>query len=93
MRAVRFLAIGKPLEIVDVPDPQPAPDDVVVKVAACGICASDLHMMDGTLPVRTPPPVTPGHEASGVIAAIGAGVTGWKEGDRVTMYAGKPCMQ
>ncbi|MGH2728906.1 MAG: zinc-binding dehydrogenase [Actinomycetota bacterium] len=93
MRAVRFLAIGKPLEIVDVPDPQPGPGDVVVKVAACGICASDLHMMDGSLPVRTPPPVTPGHEASGVIAAIGAGVTGWKEGDRVTMYAGKPCMQ
>ena len=91
MRAVRFIGIGKPLEIVDVPDPQPGPGEVVVKVAACGICASDLHTMDGTLPVRTPPPVTPGHEASGTIAAMGSGVVGWTEGDRVTMYAGKPC--
>lgn len=93
MRAVRFLGIGKPLEIVDVPDPEPRHGEVVVKVATCGICASDLHMMDGSLPVRTPPPVTPGHEASGVIAAIGAGVAGWHEGDRVTMYAGKPCSE
>lgn len=93
MRAVRFIGIGKPLEIVDVPDPAPGPGEVVVKVAACGICASDLHMMDGTLPVRTPPPVTPGHEASGTIAAIGGGAVGWSEGDRVTMYAGKPCRE
>lgn len=93
MRAVRFIGIGKPLEIVDVADPAPGPGEVVVKVAACGICASDLHMMDGSLPVRTPPPVTPGHEASGTIAALGSGVVGWSEGDRVTMYAGKPCRE
>ena len=91
MRAVRFLGVGKPLEVLDVPDPTPDPDEVVVKVAACGICASDLHMMDGTLPVRTPPPVTPGHETSGVIASIGSSVSGWSEGDRVCLFAGKPC--
>lgn len=93
MRAVRFLGIGKPLEVVEVPDPTPGPEEVVVKVAACGICASDLHMMDGSLPVRTPPPVTPGHEASGTIAAIGASVAGWATGERVMMYAGKPCRE
>jgi len=91
MRAVRFLGVGTPLEVLDLPDPTPGPDEVVVKVAACGICASDLHMMDGTLPVRTPPPVTPGHEASGVIASVGSSVTGWTEGDRVALFAGKPC--
>jgi len=93
MRAVRFIGIGKPLEVLDLPDPTPGPDEVVVKVAACGICASDLHMMDGTLPVRTPPPVTPGHEASGVISELGSSVSGWALGDRVVMYAGKPCGQ
>ena len=93
MRAVRFLGVGKPLEVVEVPDPQPGPDEVVVRVAACGICASDLHMMDGSLPVRTPPPVTPGHEASGTIAALGSGVAGWSEGERVTISAGKPCRE
>src|SRR5881409_3719655 len=93
MRAVRFIGIGKPLEIIEIPDPQPGPDEIVVKIAACGICASDLHMMDGSLPVRTPPPVTPGHEASGTIAAVGSSVTGWSVGDRVTMYAGKPCRE
>jgi 2-desacetyl-2-hydroxyethyl bacteriochlorophyllide A dehydrogenase len=91
VRAVRFVGIGKPLEVVELPDPTPGPDEVVVKVAACGICASDLHMMDGSLPVRTPPPVTPGHEASGVISSIGSAVTGWELGDRVTIAAGKPC--
>jgi 2-desacetyl-2-hydroxyethyl bacteriochlorophyllide A dehydrogenase len=93
VRAVRFIGIGKPLEVVELPDPTPGPDEVVVKVAACGICASDLHMMDGSLPVRTPPPVTPGHEASGVISSIGSAVTGWELGDRVTIAAGKPCRE
>jgi len=93
MRAVRFTGIGKPLEVVELPDPTPDPDEVVVKVAACGICASDLHMMDGSLPVRTPPPITPGHEASGVISSIGSDVTGWELGDRVTIAAGKPCRE
>jgi 2-desacetyl-2-hydroxyethyl bacteriochlorophyllide A dehydrogenase len=90
MRAVRFTGVGKPLEVVDVRDPEPGPADVVVKVAACGICASDLHMMDGSLPVRTPPPVTPGHETAGVISAVGSGVHGWSVGDRVAIAAGKP---
>lgn len=93
MRAVRFLGVGKPLELVDVPVPEPGPGEVLVRVAACGICASDVHMIDGSLPVRTPPPVTPGHEASGTIAALGSGVTGRREGDRVVIYAGKPCGQ
>jgi len=91
MRAVRFLAVGKPLEVVNLPIPEPAPGEVRVKVAACGVCASDLHMFDGSLPTRTPPPVTPGHEASGVVSALGDGVGGWSLGDRVVIAAGKAC--
>jgi D-arabinose 1-dehydrogenase-like Zn-dependent alcohol dehydrogenase len=91
MLAVRFNGVGKPLETVDIPTPEPTHGEVLVKVAACGVCASDLHMIDGTLPIRGTPPVTPGHEASGTIAAVGAGVTGWREGDRVAIYAGKAC--
>jgi 2-desacetyl-2-hydroxyethyl bacteriochlorophyllide A dehydrogenase len=91
MRAARFFGVGKPLEIVEVPVPEPGPDEVLVKVAACGVCASDVHMMDGTLPVATPPPVIPGHETSGTISVLGANVTGRAVGDRVVLYAGKRC--
>lgn len=93
MIAVRFLGVGKPLEVTDAPLPSPLHGEVLVAVAACGVCASDLHMIDGSLPTRTPPPVTPGHESSGTVAAVGSGVAGWKEGDRVVIYGGKGCGQ
>ena len=67
----------------DVPTPQPGPGDVLVAVRACGICGSDVHGMDGSTGRRRPP-IIMGHEASGVIAALGAGVTAWKPDDRVT---------
>lgn len=71
------------LEITDLPTPQPQPDEVLVRVAACGICGSDVHGYDGSTGRRIPPLVM-GHEASGEIAAIGADVTLFKPGDRVT---------
>ena len=67
----------------DVDDPQPASDEVLIRVKACGICGSDIHGMDGSTG-RRQPPVIMGHEASGIIIEKGAGVTRWKEGDRVT---------
>lgn len=67
----------------DVPIPQLGPHDVLVQVKACGICGSDVHGMDGSTGRRIPPLIM-GHEASGVIAKVGADVTGWVEGDRVT---------
>lgn len=91
MLAARFLGIGKGIEVGDVAVPEPGPGEALVKVAACGVCASDLHMMDGTLPVRTPPPVIPGHESAGVIAALGSDAGPWNAGDRVGIFAGKPC--
>ncbi len=91
MQAVRFVGVGKPLEVVDMPLPEPGPGEVRVRVAACGVCASDLHVFDGSLPIRSEPPVTPGHEASGTISKLGPGVRGWSLGDRVVIYAGKRC--
>ncbi len=62
-----------------------------MKVEFCGICHSDLSLINGTFPAQVPV-VTQGHEASGVIAKLGPGVTGWSEGDRVIVAAGRPCM-
>ncbi|KJF44368.1 galactitol-1-phosphate 5-dehydrogenase [Draconibacterium sediminis] len=67
----------------DVAEPVPAPNEVLVKVKACGICGSDVHGMDGSTGRRKPPLIM-GHEASGGIAALGSEVSGWNIGDRVT---------
>ncbi|MGA8502444.1 MAG: galactitol-1-phosphate 5-dehydrogenase [Candidatus Sulfotelmatobacter sp.] len=71
------------LEITDVPTPKPSPDEVLVRVAACGICGSDVHGYDGSSGRRIPPLIM-GHEAAGSVAALGVAVTDLKEGDRVT---------
>ena len=67
----------------DVPDPQIKPDEVLVRVKACGICGSDVHGLDGSTGRRVPPLIM-GHEASGIIEATGSEVKKWKQGDRVT---------
>jgi D-arabinose 1-dehydrogenase-like Zn-dependent alcohol dehydrogenase len=90
MRAERFYADGKRIAVEDVPIPEPGPGEVLVKVAFCGICHSDLSLINGTFPTQIPV-VTQGHEASGTIAALGPEVTGWSEGDRVVVAAGRPC--
>ncbi len=70
-------------EVQDVPEPQVGPRDVLVEVKACGICGSDVHGMDGSSGRRIPP-IIMGHEASGVVAELGAEVTDLQVGDRVT---------
>ena len=71
------------LEIQDMPTPSYGPGDVLIRVRACAICGSDVHGMDGSTGRRIPP-IVMGHEASGVIEEVGADVTGFKPGDRVT---------
>ncbi len=78
-----LLSQYKHLEIADLPDPTPGDGEVLISVAACGICGSDVHGYDGSSGRRIPP-IVMGHEAAGTIAAIGAGVKGFAEGDRVT---------
>lgn len=90
MRAERFYADTKTVVVEDVPIPEPGPGEVLVKVAFCGICHSDVSLINGTFPAQLPV-VTQGHEASGTIAKIGASVTGWSLGDRVVVAAGRPC--
>ena len=67
----------------DVPEPEYGPDDLLVQVKACSICGSDVHGMDGSTGRRIPP-VIMGHEASGIVAAVGANVKGFAVGDRIT---------
>ena len=71
------------LDIVDLPRPIPASDEVLIEVAACGICGSDVHGYDGASGRRIPP-IVMGHEAAGTIVALGAEVAGFQPGDRVT---------
>ncbi len=76
--------------IVETDIPELKPGWVLIEVAACGICGSDVHGMDGSTG-RRQPPVVMGHEASGVIYQIGAEVSGWKVGDRVTFDSTISC--
>ncbi|MFF9600885.1 zinc-dependent alcohol dehydrogenase family protein [Streptomyces sp. NPDC014684] len=84
MRAVVFEKFGEPAEVREVPDPEPAGHGVVVRVEATGLCRSDWHGWMGHDPDITLPHV-PGHELAGVVEAVGARVTGWRPGDRVTV--------
>ena len=83
MKAAIVRQFGKPLVIEDVPVPQPGPGEVLVKVKACGVCHTDLHAASGDWPVKPVPPFIPGHEAAGIVAALGPGVKNLKVGDAV----------
>jgi L-iditol 2-dehydrogenase len=78
------------LEVVDLPRPEFAPDEVLVRVGACGICGSDVHGYDGSTRRRIPPLVM-GHEAAGIVEAIGSGVGQFKPGDRITFDSTISC--
>jgi L-iditol 2-dehydrogenase len=80
------------LQIQDMATPEPGPDDVLVRVAACGICGSDVHGFDGSSGRRIPP-IIMGHEGAGTIAALGSSVSGWSIGDRVTFDSTIYCGQ
>lgn len=83
MKAAVVRSFGKPLVIENVPVPEPGPGEVLVKVKACGVCHTDLHAASGDWPVKPVPPFIPGHEAAGIVAALGPGVTNLKVGDAV----------
>ncbi|XZE53232.1 zinc-dependent alcohol dehydrogenase [Planctomycetaceae bacterium SH139] len=80
----------KQIELTDVPEPEVGPEDVLVRVHACGICGSDIHGYDGSTGRRIPPLVM-GHEAAGVIESVGASVTEFQPGDRVTFDSTISC--
>jgi L-iditol 2-dehydrogenase len=78
-----LLSEYKKLEIAETPVPEPGPDEILVRVAACGICGSDVHGYDGSSGRRIPP-IVMGHEAAGVVARVGSAVNTFQENDRVT---------
>ncbi|MCB0577817.1 MAG: alcohol dehydrogenase AdhP [Phaeodactylibacter sp.] len=83
MKAAVVHEFGKPLSIESVSVPRPGPGQVLVRVAASGVCHTDLHAADGDWPVKPKLPFIPGHEGVGYVAAAGPGVRHLKEGDRV----------
>jgi propanol-preferring alcohol dehydrogenase len=92
VRALQFRGAGSAPQVVTIPDPEPGPGQVLLKVTAAGVCHSDLHVM--ALPaarLRYPLPLTLGHEGAGTVAALGAGVTGWQAGDAVAVYGAWGC--
>jgi alcohol dehydrogenase, propanol-preferring len=82
MRAMLFEGKGKPLLLKDLPVPSPEPGQILVRVHACGICRTDLHIIDGELD-EPKLPLVPGHQVVGRVAGMGAGVTGFEVGERV----------
>lgn len=83
MKAAVVRTFGQPLQIEEMPVRMPGPDEILVKTITCGVCHTDLHAASGDWPVKPVLPLIPGHEAIGYVAALGAGVTGLKEGDIV----------
>src|SRR5690349_18247627 len=75
--------LGAALSIEEVPQPDPGPDQILVRIAATGVCHTDLHAVKGDWPVKPTTPFVPGHEGVGTVAAVGRGVKRVKEGDRV----------
>lgn len=91
MRAARLYKAGESLVIESVPAPVPGAREILVEVRACGLCGTDLHLaVDGDIPVSKAP-ITLGHEAAGVIAALGAAVTGFAPGQRVALFPSAMC--
>jgi propanol-preferring alcohol dehydrogenase len=92
MRAAVVKDFTQPLEITEVPTPEPGPGDVLVRVEASGLCHTDIHAARGDWPVKPAPPFIPGHEGVGVIEAIGTGVTQRVVGQRVAVpWLGHAC--
>ena len=82
MQAMVLERAGEPLRAVELPVPKPGPHQVLIKVAACGVCRTDLHVLDGELP-HPKLPLVLGHEIVGHVEALGEGVEGFMRGERV----------
>ena len=91
MKAAVFHGPNQPLKVEEVPTPKPGPGEILVKVAACGVCHTDMHYIDHGVPTFKKPPMILGHEASGTVAEMGEDVTQWKIDDPVLLPAVLSC--
>jgi alcohol dehydrogenase, propanol-preferring len=90
MTAMQLGGVGQPLQPVSRVIPEPGDGEILIKVAACGVCRTDLHITDGEVPARLP--IIPGHEIVGTVERVGAGVSTVKVGDRVGVpWLGRSC--
>ena len=86
-----FDGVGTPLRLAELPRPEPGPEQVLVKVGACGVCRTDLHVVDGEL-AHPKLPLVPGHEVVGTVAEVGSAVARFRLGDRVGVrWLGTTC--
>ena len=91
MKAMILQRVGDPLVLIDRPDPRPGEGEVVVRVSACGVCRTDLHVVDGELP-DPELPIIPGHEIVGLVEALGPGSHSLSAGMRVGIpWLGRTC--
>ncbi|MDN5362980.1 MAG: alcohol dehydrogenase, propanol-preferring [Eubacteriales bacterium] len=93
MRAMVLTKPGVPLQLMELPVPKPGPEQVLVRVRACGVCRTDLHIVDGELPAPKLP-LVPGHQIVGTVSEVGEKVQGIAPGDRVGIpWLGATCQQ
>lgn len=91
MKAMQLDRVGSPLILRDLPDPEPGPLQVRIRIEACAVCRTDLHVVDGELPPLKLP-VTPGHEIVGFVDRLGEGVSDLALGQRVGVgWLGSTC--
>lgn len=93
MRSWQLVEFDKPLRAQDAATPQPAGTEVLVRIAACGLCHSDLHLWEGQWAASTPLPLTMGHEMAGTVVALGPDATGVAIGDRRIVFPWLGCGQ
>lgn len=92
MKALQYRTVGAAPEVVDVPEPEPGPGQVLLKVTAAGVCHSDIAVMSWPAEqLPFPLPLTLGHEGVGTVAALGPGATGFEVGDAVAVYGPWGC--
>jgi len=92
MKAAVVPALGSPLEIRELPIPEPGPGQVLVRMQASGICHTDIHAARGDWPVTPNPPFVPGHEGIGIVERVGSGAAVRQVGDRVAIaWLGSAC--
>ncbi len=90
MKAAVYREAGKPLVLENLPDPEPGPDEVIIKVHRCGICGTDLHMTEGHA-WQFSTGTVPGHEYAGEVVEVGSSVTGLRKGDLITALPSTGC--
>lgn len=91
MKAAVFHGAGQPVTIEEWPTPQPGPAELLIRVAACGVCHTDLHYLDHGTPTFKKPPLVLGHEISGLVEEVGTEAVGFEPGDRVLIAAVLSC--